>query len=99
MADENFVRAFPFDPEYVRGYLEGVLEEMTGNADPEVQKLLVWLGTHGVQESALSRFNECGGEEEPSPLERLRFFCSLAMNGQDWLDVEPFFDALSSGVV
>ena len=32
---------------------------------------------------------ECG--EPPSPLERLRFFCSLAMKPQDWLDVEPFF--------
>jgi len=25
-------------------------------------------------------------------LERLRFFCSFAMNGQDWLDAERFFD-------
>ena len=33
--------------------------------------------------------DECG--EPPSPLERLRFFCSLAMKPQDWLDVEPFF--------
>ena len=33
-----------------------------------------------------------------SPLERLRFFCSLAMNGQDWLDVEPFFEALEAPV-
>lgn len=31
---------------------------------------------------------------EDDPLERLRLFCSIAMNGQDWLDVEPFFDAL-----
>lgn len=50
--------------------------------------------TDGVQETALARFNECGGAEEPDPLERLRFFCSLAMNGQDWLDVEQFFDAV-----
>ncbi|MGP1675945.1 MAG: hypothetical protein ACTS6J_02175 [Burkholderiales bacterium] len=31
------------------------------------------------------------------PVEALRFFCSVAMtghNGQDWLDSEPFFDAL-----
>ena len=34
--------------------------------------------------------------EESSPIERLRFFCSLAMKGQDWLDVEPFIDALSA---
>lgn len=44
--------------------------------------------------TALVRFNECEGDKEPDPLERLRFFCSLAMNGQDWLDVEQFFDAV-----
>ena len=32
--------------------------------------------------------------EEKDPIERLRFFCSLAMNGQDWIDSEPFFDDL-----
>jgi len=42
--------------------------------------------------SALKEFYEFGGNEEPDPLERLRFFCSLAMDEQDWLDVEPFFD-------
>lgn len=31
-------------------------------------------------------------DEETDPVERLRFFCSIAMNGQDWLDVEKFFD-------
>ena len=34
------------------------------------------------------------GEEPDDPVERLRFFCSLAMRGEDWLDVEPFFDAI-----
>lgn len=37
-----------------------------------------------------------GDENEHDPLERLRFFCSLAMNGQDWLDVEPFFDDVAA---
>lgn len=32
--------------------------------------------------------------EEPDPIEDLRFYCSMAMSGQDWLDVEPFFDRL-----
>lgn len=32
------------------------------------------------------------------PLENLRFFCSLAISGQDWLDVEPFFDACETSV-
>jgi hypothetical protein len=37
-------------------------------------------------------------EFEPGydPVEALRFFCSLAMSGQDWLDVEPLFDALTA---
>lgn len=43
---------------------------------------------------ALVRFIECEGDKEPDPVERLRFFCSLAMRGQDWLDAEQFFDAL-----
>lgn len=47
-------------------------------------------------ESALTRFEANGETDELSPLERLRFFCSLAMNGQDWLDVEPFFDAIDT---
>lgn len=34
--------------------------------------------------------------EEQSAIERLRFFCSLAMSGQDWIDAEPFFDALAA---
>ena len=32
--------------------------------------------------------------EEPDPIERLRFFCSLAMGGKNWIDVEKFFDDL-----
>lgn len=40
---------------------------------------------------AIERFKECDGSDEKSPLERLRFFCSLAMSGDDWLDVESFF--------
>jgi hypothetical protein len=45
-------------------------------------------------DAAITRFYACEGDKEESPLERLRFFCSLAMNGQDWLDSEQFFDAL-----
>src|SRR6478609_6700831 len=50
-------------------------------------------------QSALTRYNAVMIEgEEPDPVERLRFFCSLAMNAQDWLDVEPFFAALAAPV-
>lgn len=47
-----------------------------------------------MSKQAKEKFYEFGGDEEKDPVERLRFFCSLAMNGQDWLDVEPFFDAI-----
>jgi hypothetical protein len=47
---------------------------------------------------ALTRYNEIVAEDPDDdmggPLERLRFFCSLSMPTQDWLDSEPFFDAL-----
>ena len=45
----------------------------------------------------MEHFREANGDSEPDPVERLRFYCSLAMQGQDWLDVEPFFDALKAG--
>jgi hypothetical protein len=38
----------------------------------------------------------CIDGEDKDPIERLRFYCSLAMTGQDWLDAEPFFDAIKS---
>jgi hypothetical protein len=41
------------------------------------------------------RFDELVGTLS-DPVERLRFFCSLAMSGQDWLDVEPLFDAIAA---
>lgn len=44
--------------------------------------------------TAKQQYDELAADDM-TPLERLRFFCSLAMNGQDWLDVEPFFDALA----
>lgn len=47
--------------------------------------------------SALQRFVECGGYEEEDPIERLRFFCSLSMSGQDWIDVEQFIDDIKRG--
>lgn len=43
--------------------------------------------------TALDRYNEFMEPDELiEPIEKLRFFCSLAMSNQDWLDVEPFFD-------
>jgi hypothetical protein len=45
---------------------------------------------------ALERFMALGADEETDPIERLRFFCSKAMDGRDWLDVEPFIDAVAA---
>ena len=43
---------------------------------------------------ALQRFNDCDGNSEPDPIERMRCFLSLALSPKDWVDVEPFLDAL-----
>jgi len=46
-------------------------------------------------ESALQKFEKLPPLARPKdPIERLLSFCSFAMCEQDWLDVEPFFDAL-----
>lgn len=48
-----------------------------------------------AQEPALVRYNKhMNGEVEPDPVERLRFFLSLALTGQNWFDVEKFLDDL-----
>lgn len=48
-------------------------------------------------ESALDRIDGSLRDEinSLSPLERLRHFCSVSMiNGTDWIDCQPLFDAL-----
>lgn len=50
------------------------------------------------QASALQRYNQHADLADEPPLERLRAFCSYAMKGQDWLDVEPFFDDVAGAV-
>lgn len=46
--------------------------------------------------SALVEFAANGGYDEQDPIERLRFYCSLAMTENDWFDVELFFDAIKN---
>ncbi len=41
----------------------------------------------------------CDRFEYDTPLERLRFFCSIAFSAQDWLDSEHFFDALENQII
>jgi hypothetical protein len=49
----------------------------------------------GNEMTALSRYNaNMEGEIEPEPVESLRFFLSLAITGQDWIDVEQFIDGV-----
>lgn len=47
------------------------------------------------EQTAKQQYDAHGGDSESDPVERLRFFCSLAMCSQDWLDAEPFFDAIN----
>ena len=47
-----------------------------------------------ARKTAKQEYDEHTKGETLPPIQALRFFCSLAMNGQDWLDVEPFFEAL-----
>ena len=42
--------------------------------------------------TALEKYNELIGGLPILPIERLRFFLSLSLKGQDWLDVEKFID-------
>lgn len=48
------------------------------------------------KQTAKQQYDACNGNSEHDPVERLRVFCSLAMNEQDWLDAEPFFDAITT---
>lgn len=50
-----------------------------------------------LNKSSMDDYREfCIDGEAEDPIERLRFFCSIAMSGQDWLDSEPFFDAVTA---
>jgi len=50
------------------------------------------------KKTAYQKFIEIENEEpslkNESAFERLRFFCSLSMQSQDWFDSERFFDDL-----
>lgn len=66
--------------------------------DAAWERIAAACGVSADVRTALDRFNESAADlANESPLERLRYFLSLALNGQDWLDVEPFLDALGVG--
>jgi hypothetical protein len=69
---------------------------VTALAEPDAKREPATREQYPEKGPALSVYNEITATDDPgSPLERLRFFCSLAMRPQDWLDVAPFFDALA----
>jgi hypothetical protein len=50
----------------------------------------------GGEMTSLEHYNSIMEEcDEHDPIERLRFFLSIALTGQDWLDVEQFIDSVS----
>lgn len=54
------------------------------------------LSARGDVESAKQRYERMtNGNIPENDIEALRFFLSLSLNSQDWLDVEPFIDAVT----
>lgn len=86
-----------------QAFTDSKVQEMTYGPDKTPNIYAAYLDLRKTLDSkqkvpALTRYEELGGADEPNPIERLRFFCSLAMEGQDWLDVEPFFDEVQKEV-
>ena len=79
---------------------EGTRHWATNDHALEVLKMFYDAPAAQPAETALDKFNkEAADMANESPLERLRYFLSHALNGQDWLDVEPFLDALSADAI
>lgn len=81
----------------IKNLVDEAKERIKNMSEEEIRELFL---KHGYlkkkNETTLEKFK--GFEKDDtsllneSPLERLRFFCSLCLNSQDWLDIEPFFD-------
>ena len=70
--------------------------EFTEVYDLNVSGRGIPLYTHPAKTPAKQKYDDCMKDcDEPNPVERLRFFLSCALTGQDWLDVEPFIDAIT----
>lgn len=77
---------------YEANYL---LSDIEGELSAVLAALLSSAPALAPQSTALQRYKECSAADDgDDPVECLRFFCSLAMNAQDWEDVEQFFDAI-----
>ena len=66
------------------------------NITKELAKFAALQQQNSVEkETALQQYNALIGDlSDHDPIERLRFFLSLSLKGQDWLDVEKFIDDL-----
>lgn len=64
------------------------------NGEPAKPDQQVQAGEIGIEPAIRGYERFMDEDEETDPIERLRFFCSIAMNGRDWLDVEQFFSAV-----
>lgn len=67
-----------------------------GAAYEDRRNLVAVIKNSQAAPTALSVFERDADVSLVDPLERLRFFCSNAMNSQDWLDSEPFFEAVQA---
>ena len=65
------------------------------NITKELAKFAALQQPQESKETALQQYNALTvGSVDPDPIERLRFFLSISLKGQDWLDVEKFIDDL-----
>ena len=87
---------------YISKCEHGISMALCRKCFPDVSEHNDWSNyqyTHPVKEPAKQRYDKCMEDgEESNPIERLRFFLSCALSGQDWIDVEPFIDAIAHPV-
>ena len=86
---------------------------LLGESRKDIKELIEWLQRENealktelaalkahLERAVLLEYKEIMEEagDGMDAVERLRFFCSLALNGQNWLDVEPFFEAVTDEI-
>jgi hypothetical protein len=88
-------RHWPEDADDAVERLERELVEARRHTESLLAGIAEW--PPSPKPSALTRYTELmAGEVPGDAVEALRLFLSLALTGQDWIDVEPFLDALKT---
>lgn len=59
-------------------------------------KVFTFPPIHDIEPALFRYKRNTEGEDDLDPIERLRFFLSLALHGQDWIDVEPFLNDIEA---